>query len=177
MNSNSFDIDQGTCNRWTITTPDVGKDFEDILWSPSVTAPLPLEAISDLFVKNTAHQAHALLPEVKGQGMRCLASRWMISVTKDFFQSSPNGISSTAVKDDVLGFFSLVISYAKAARSFNVDESLKMSTTIMPRTDFTTIFTQVKGVVPGDLYDLVKVLACYKNDGTNVVYVVNTYLK
>ncbi|TVY15049.1 hypothetical protein LARI1_G006716 [Lachnellula arida] len=168
-NRNSFNIDQSTCNRWTITTPDAGKDFEDIHWSPSVTAPLPLEAISDLFAKNTANQAHALLPEVKGRGMRCHVSRWMISVTKDFFQSSPNGISSTAVNDDVLGFFSLVVSYAKAAKSFNVDESPKMPITIIPRTDFTTIFAQVKGVVPGDLYDLVKVLACYKNNGTNVV--------
>ncbi|TVY32682.1 hypothetical protein LSUB1_G007618, partial [Lachnellula subtilissima] len=168
MNPNSFNIDQSTCNPWKITTPDAGGDSGAILWAPQVTAPLPLEAISDLFAKNTANQEHPLLPKLNAQGKRALVSQRMISVTKDFFQSSPNKISSTAVKDDVLGFFSLVMSYAKSAKAFGEDESPKMLTTIMPRSDFTTIFAQVKGAVPGTLYDIVKVLACYKNDGTNV---------
>lgn len=51
---------------------------------------------------------------------------------------------------------------------------LKGITSIMPRTEFTTIFAQVKPTVPlnpNTLYRLVKVLACYKNaaDGNGVV--------
>ncbi|KAL9033432.1 MAG: hypothetical protein Q9180_005946 [Flavoplaca navasiana] len=35
----------------------------------------------------------------------------------------------------------------------------------MPRTDWTNLFNQVRQAVPGSLYELVKVLACYKHDG------------
>ena len=42
----------------------------------------------------------------------------------------------------------------------------------MPRTEFVTLYAQVKGTLPGSvsLYNLVKVLACYKNDGDDVEY-------
>lgn len=92
----------------------------------------------------------------------------MVYVTKDFFQSKPNGISSDSVKADVLGFFSLVISYAKSARTEDEDKSHKELTSLMPRTDFTNLFKQVQPAVPGTLYDMVKILACYKNNGKNI---------
>lgn len=57
----------------------------------------------------------------------------------------------------------MIIPYAKAATAFEEDESPKELTSIMPRTDFTNIFKQVKSAVPGTLYDILKVLACYKN--------------
>lgn len=95
----------------------------------------------------------------------------MVWVSKDFFQSSPNSITSDGVKDDVLGFFSLIMSYSKSARQEDEDDSPKELTSIMPRSDFTTIFAQVKPQVPlnpNSLYQLVKVLACYKNNPNGV---------
>ena len=40
----------------------------------------------------------------------------------------------------------------------------------MPRTEFVTLYDQVKSTLPGtgSLYNLVKILACYKNDGNDV---------
>jgi len=159
-------VDQSKCNPWKITQPETGGGAANIGWAPQVTAPLPLEAISDLFSyivtkSSSNNQAPILLPSRN-------PSNQMVYVTKEFFQSKPNGISSDSVKADVLGFFSLVISYAKAAKTEMEDESPKELSSIMPRTDFTNIFKQVKQAVPGTLYDIVKILACYKNNGKNV---------
>ena len=55
----------------------------------------------------------------------------MVTVTKEFFQSSPSGMSSDDVEDDLLGFFSLVMTYTKAADQ--VDESgIKALISIIP---------------------------------------------
>jgi len=119
------------------------------------------------------------------------------NLTADSFQSSPNGIKKDDVKEDVLGFLSLVMSFAKAAKPMDEGRSVKylvvnkslgadpricyetptdhlltFSQNIMPRTDFVGLYDQVKSRLPGSgsLYDLIKVLACYKNDGTYVLY-------
>lgn len=156
MANNKVTVEDSTCNPWEIKEPGHGGGMADMTWAPQVTAPLPLEAINDLFSKAVAGQNSPLLSSIN-------PGRGMVFVNKDFFQSKPNGISSTAVKDDVLGFFSLVMSYAKGAKAFEEDASPKELTSIMPRTDFTNLFKQVKSAVPGTLYDIVKVLACYKN--------------
>ena len=165
MANNIFEIGASDCNPWAITLPETGGGANGISWAPQVTAPLPLEAISNLFAKAVSLQGSALLPTV-------FISRNMVSVTSDFFQSSPNGITSQSVTADVLGFFSLILSYAKAARSESEDSSPKELTSIMPRTDFTTIFAQVSSKLPstpGALYNLVKVLGCYNNTGDTVM--------
>lgn len=149
-------VEDSTCNPWTVVLPKKRGGADRMTWAPQVTAPLPLEAISDLFSKSLSGPSSALLP-TQNPGVN------MVYVTKDFFQSKPNGISSDNVKADVLGFFSLVVSYAKAARVFDEDESPKGLISIMPRTDFTNIFNQVKPAIPGTLYDIIKILACYKN--------------
>lgn len=76
-----------------------------------VAAPFPLEAIGDLFAAAlTPPVTSPLLPSVR-------LWKKKVSVTQKFFQFDPNGISSDSVRPDVLGIFSLVISYAKAARN------------------------------------------------------------
>lgn len=154
-------VEDSTCNPWKIAMPDHGGDADKLTWAMQITAPMPLEAISDLFGKAVALTANELLPSVTPDGN-------MISVTQDFFQSTPNGISKDNVDPQVLGFFSLVLSYAKAAKKDNVleDQSPKELTSIMPRTEFVTIFAQVKdkiSLTPDSLYQLVKILACYKS--------------
>ncbi|KAK4694882.1 hypothetical protein P7C71_g2769, partial [Lecanoromycetidae sp. Uapishka_2] len=38
----------------------------------------------------------------------------------------------------------------------------------MPRTDFTTIFNTIQRFIPGNLYSLVKILACYKETSSGL---------
>lgn len=88
-----------------------------------------------------------------------------IVVTQEYFQSNTNGIDASKVTDDVLGFCSLVLSYAKAASNpLKKDQSPKLFLTFMPRTEFNTIFKQVKSKIPGDLFALFNSLACYTTD-------------
>ena len=163
MDNNEFDIDGNACNPWAVSNPAKGDAPGSIFWAAQVTAPLPLEAISELFAAAlTPPVTSPLLPVVR-------PSKNKVSVTPKFFQSNPNGISSDSVKSDVLGFFCLVLSYAKAAPNQETpryeDVSPKSATSIMPRTDFVTLYAQVQATLPGTgtLYDLVKVLACYRN--------------
>lgn len=168
-NPNTIDIEDDTCKDWKILQPETGGSAGGISWGVQATAPLPLEALQDLLSKAAGSQASPLLPSIN-------PSRNIILTTKDFFQSAPNGIDSGTVKNDVLGFFTLVLSYAKGAKTFDEDASPKDIISIMPRTDFSTIFKQVSAAVPGDLYELIKVLGCYKPKGNTVEYVFLRYL-
>ena len=168
MPNNQWDIDGNNCNPWAITKPQIANSANSLVWGTQVTAPLPFEAINDLFAAALVTPVTSpLLPSV-------MASRNIVSVTQKFFQSSPNGISPDSVKADVLGFFSLVISYAKKATTTSPPKysstSPKFTIPIMPRTEFVTLYAQVKSTLPGTgtLYDLVKILACYKNDEDDV---------
>lgn len=89
----------------------------------------------------------------------------LIVVTQEYFQSNQNGIDGSKVTDDVLGFCSLVLSYAKAAsEALMRDQSPKLFLTFMPRTEFNTMYKQVKSKIPGDLFSLFNFLACYTTD-------------
>lgn len=91
--------DQGsTCNPWRIAEPGPGGQADQIRWATQVTAPLPLEAISDLFSKAVTKTSSALLPTRSPE-------RNMVWVTRDFFQSNPNVIAADSVNADGLGFF------------------------------------------------------------------------
>ncbi|KAL2011193.1 hypothetical protein VTN00DRAFT_3911 [Thermoascus crustaceus] len=98
------------------------------------------------------------------------------------YENAPNGRGEVnidgsncnpCVKDDALGFFLLVLSYAKSAEQVQPDTSPKMRTSIMPRTNFAKMFELIKPGIPHGLndkflYDIVKILACYRNEGENV---------
>ena len=174
MANNQWNIDGNACNPWKVSTPLNGGGQGDLIWAVQATAPLPFEAINDLAAAALTNPVNSpLLPAVR-------PGRNVVSVTSEFFQSTPNGISSDSVKADVLGFFSLVLSYAKVAYDISsnpiyMDESPKLKTSIMPRTEFVTLYAQVSSTLPGTstLYNLVKILACYKNiaDENEVEYV------
>ena len=164
MNNPQLDVVDSTCNPWTVASPQTGGAMASLDWALQVTAPLPLESIFDLFSKAVMNTPHPLLPRGVSH-----PERGIVLVKKDFFKAAPGGISSDSVKDDVLGFFSLVLSYAKGASKQATDKSPKDIVSIMPRTDFTNIFKQISATLPNglNLYDLIKKLACYKlNDNT-----------
>lgn len=163
MPNNKWEIDGNNCNPWVISIPTTGNNIDRLGWSVQVTAPLPFEAINNLFAAALVTSATSpLLPFYQPW-------RNIVSVTQKFFQASPNGISPDSVKADVLGFFSLVISYAKLATPTNPPNYMtrgpKFTISIMPRTEFVTLYAQVKSILPGTgtLYNLVKILTCYKN--------------
>ena len=85
MKDPQVDMAGSACNPWKITEPRTGDAAGTIYWALQVTAPLPLEAIQDLFAKAVGNQGSALLPGIA-------PSRNMVHVTKDFFQANPNGI-------------------------------------------------------------------------------------
>lgn len=157
MSDNRITIQDSACRDWTIVVPRESGNprIEDVRWAAQVTAPLPLEAINDLFLQSVSNKDNPLLPSQN-------PGRDMTYVTEAFFQSKKTGISPDDVKSDVLGFFSLVLTFAKKTTKVFEDESPKNIGSIMPRTDFTNIYKQIQLSPPGSLYDLLKVLACYK---------------
>ena len=134
---------------------------ETLRWNIQVTAPMPLEAIYDLFSKAAHERSSHLLPQND-------PFRGMVYVTKQFWRTKPNGISPDKVTEDIMGFFCLVLSYAKLAQKLPPDESMKSRISIMPRTDFRTIYKHIKHKLQGRLYDIITILACYKNQKIKV---------
>jgi hypothetical protein len=164
MSDNSFEIEDNECNPWEVFEPENSGDVAGLTWAPQATSPMPLEAIHDLFGKIIRTDQHVLIPRRPQKNL--------VYVTKDFFQASqsPGGLAGDSVKDDVLGFLSLVLSYAKADKTGDSDTSIKDTTSIMPRTDFSSIYKRLKddGAMPniqGSLWDMVVTLSCYANDG------------
>lgn len=95
MDKKEWDIDGNKCNPWKVTRPSTGDTQASFLWGTQVTAPLPFEAIGDLFAAAISKPVTSpLLPSIKPE-------KNVISVIKDFFQSNPNRISSDSVKADV----------------------------------------------------------------------------
>lgn len=152
---------------WEIILPEHQGKIDLIAWAPQVTAPMPLAAINDIFSQAITQEGYSPLLPSSDRGKASITY-----VTRSFLQTRPNGISHTAITDDALGFLSLVLSYAMkaAAPGSGVDEDIspKFLTPIMPRTDFTSMYKEVRSALSGSLYPLIKVLACYKNEGDSV---------
>ena len=147
-------IEDSTFNPWIIIELSKDGAAANLPWAMQVTAPLSLEAIHDLAGKAIANEDSPLLATI-------IPARAMVYVTKEFFQANPNS-TSDSVKADVLTFFSLVISYAKGALIKISSSSPNTIVSMIPRTDWTNLFYQIKPAVPGSLYELVKILACYR---------------
>lgn len=160
---NNIAVANSKCNPWSIEPSIKSEKPEEVEWDAQITVPMPLEALYSLM------KEQQLNPEsgrniLNGVAMpRGGGGPKLVVVTKGYFQSNTNGIDMSKVTDDVLGFCSLVLSYAKAAKAeLSVDQSPKLWLTFMPRTEFNTIFQQVKSKIPGDLFTLFNSLACYK---------------
>ncbi|OJJ37499.1 hypothetical protein ASPWEDRAFT_457132 [Aspergillus wentii DTO 134E9] len=149
---------QDKCNPWTVdasskkTDPGTG-----VYWAPQVTAPMPLEALYSIMKGHHVPFGSQHILDGMSYG-----NNYFELVTEDYFQAKPNGIDKNHVTDDVLAFASLVLSYAKAAKKdLKADESPKLRMAFMPRTEFNTLYKQVKPKLPGGLFNLFNTLACY----------------
>ena len=149
------------CKTWEIKGP--GEDlWKQIQWQYQITAPMPLAAINGLF-----KQAKAVMTNNPLVGGTRNKKENMVWVNKDFFARNPQGNEEKTVSEDILAFFSLVLSYVKpnGKNPSTLDKSAKNLSPIMPRTDFLTMYQSVKDKIKGDdLYELVKQLTCYTNE-------------
>lgn len=145
-----------------------GLDMGRMEFQPQITAPMPLEALYTL-LKENADNPQDNPPDPNRNilnGVSYSNLQGLKLVTQDSFQSNPSGIDKTKVTDDVLAFCTLILSYAKGAKSVNTPgSSPKKLTSFMPRTNFNVIFAQVSSKLPakgGDLWALFNSLVCYK---------------
>lgn len=123
---------------------------------------MPLAAIDGLF-----KQAKAVLATNPLVGDTRSQRENMVWVNKDFFASNPQGNQKEKVSEDMMAFFSLVLSYVKpnGKSRATLNKSAKGLSSIMPRTDFLTMYQAVKDKIKGDdLYEMVKTLTCYTNE-------------
>jgi hypothetical protein len=90
---------------------------------------------------------------------------------RDYFKDLSLLVDVDKINDAVLGFCTLVLSYAKAANKPvnehdpNAQErSPKSWIPFMPRTEFVTMYKAVKSFFPADeeLFNIFNTLACYK---------------
>lgn len=134
---------------------------------------MPLEALYSLMIENQANPVDKNILD----GSNFNVARILVVVTQAYFQSNPNNIDKSQMTNDVLAFCSLVLSYAKAASNkLTGNQSPKLFTVFMPRTEFITLFGIVRSKLTGDLFKLFNNLACYKTDDGNLVSVTRLLL-
>ncbi|PLB46617.1 hypothetical protein P170DRAFT_427923 [Aspergillus steynii IBT 23096] len=153
-------------NPFYVVYPEAPKDVDTIKWSYQVTAPMPLRAINNLMRQGKRNMTSPLLPSLTRLTDRM---NW---VQRGFFRSRPEGIDPSDLSEDALGFFALVLSYAKASAYGAAEKSPKMDTSIMPRTDFVAMFqlTGLERLLENkSLYEIVRVGACYNAVDDDIV--------
>lgn len=129
-------------------------------FTPQITAPLPLSVIYEFL-----REAEFGPPDPHFLDHFQKPGQERVIVTDEFFQSRPFGIDPKALDGDVLGFLSIVLSWAKGAMNQTPYRLFKSLSWIMPRTDFVGLYNQVDTRLPRrGLFELIKVLACYRND-------------
>ncbi|TGJ86907.1 hypothetical protein E0Z10_g1918 [Xylaria hypoxylon] len=126
--TDNIEVADSQCNPWRLGAVCKGTKPEDIEWAAQVTAPMPLEAVYSL-MKESASSAVPLNILNGGESRRTGSSNGLnlVFVPKGYFMSKPNGIDLDDVSDDMLGFCSLVLTYAKIAQYFlQQDQSPKL---------------------------------------------------
>lgn len=159
-----IEVEDTPCDFY-IDGPHPNDDVSKVFWQPQITAPLPLEA---LYVLMKVRATYSQVPEgneyfdIIGDGPKSLLGTQVL-VSKNYFKKKPNGIDGALLTDDTLAFLSLVLTYAKAIakKPLGRDESVKLRSVFMPRTDFHTLYTKVKSQLPGDLWNIINTISCY----------------
>ncbi|KAL9599611.1 MAG: hypothetical protein Q9179_003502 [Wetmoreana sp. 5 TL-2023] len=130
---------------------------------------MPLAAVYQLFVvvKKYGRSSSDIFADVKKDAIHVVSK-------EDFTELRLDAIKSQGITDDLQGFLSVVISYAKATRRMKPEDGPKHSLSIMPRADFVAMYKFVKDKIEPqyqdgcyDLYTIIKELARIKGDLSN----------
>lgn len=122
---------------WIIQKPEIYSPY--LGWGLQVTAPFPLSKIQSIIVKPSA-----LLERRSVQAYPILTKESL-----PWIGSKKNGKAKYLENHDVLGFLTIVLAYVNAAKTNDPAQGPKHSSSIMPRTDFRTMYvcTGVKTAV------------------------------
>lgn len=120
QNGNPITIKGFDQYKWNIALPP-SFNPTSVTLAPQVTAPLPLEAIHDLFLKARREMPNELIVT----GKRDRISHMHVVQRSHLSQDGkfPARITPNDAPDDVLGFLSLLVSYAKYADRIQPKES------------------------------------------------------
>ena len=166
-------------NDWVIDRPQSPDEWDKLTFKSQVTAPMPLEGIQDLI----SSVAEGVSDIDRSTESSLLVKDGYVLVTKEHFRHL--NVNNDKLTDDVLGFFSLLLSYIKIDGDVvSTSGSPKQLVNIMPRTYWTNIYAQVKDkapVPPEKLLETVQQLACFRNDcegkgGVSYVFHLSFYL-
>lgn len=124
---------EGISSDWEVRS--ITGKASNMAWSKQATGTMPLEAIHYL-IKSAVTKEHNLLLGSKTDNF--------VYVTKEVFQANPLGINEADVKEDVMGFFSLVLTYAKSAHKIQQVGAIKALSSIMPRTNLLMMYKLVQ---------------------------------
>lgn len=158
---------------WTVLRLNQNTDKDQIVWAPQVTTSMPLEALYSLMKENIVMKDEISDVDRNVLNGKTGMDKYLQLVTKDCFRDLGLQMDTEKINDAVLGFCSLILSYAKAANvpvSLDdpnaVERSPKSFIPFMPRTEFVTIYKAVQSAFPPDseLFDIFDKLACYKVD-------------
>jgi hypothetical protein len=98
MDNNQFDIEGNACNPWVVSDPRRKGSLGSIYWAGQITAPLPLEAIADLFVAALKVPVDSpLLPVLRPEKNK-------VSVTQQISNPTPTGFRRTVSSPMCWGF-------------------------------------------------------------------------
>lgn len=149
---------------WSVQSLSTWGGAKSTVWGRQLTVPMPLEAIYKLMVDlKRDGKTNPILSSQKKDAIHIVRK-------EDFAAAELHEI--TSITDDLLGFFSLVVSYAKATRRMQAQDGPKHSLSIMPRTDFAAMYSLVSSKIKPqysdcwDLFQIVKALAAFDGDGT-----------
>lgn len=122
---------------WTVQSPEKYSPY--LGWGLQVTAPFPLSGIQSIIVKPST-----LLERRSVQAYPTLTKELL-----PWIGNKKNGTAKYLDNHDVLGFLTIVLAYVSAAETNDPAQGPKHSSSIMPKTDFRTMYvrTGVKAAV------------------------------
>ena len=123
---------------WKLKSPNTVDGAKSTYWALQVTSPMSLEKFQTCFMDEDRRDRNCPIMALSFSKLNKL-----YHVRKQDFdlRNRWTKIKEQDVNDEFLGFFSLLISYARAVgRPYNYDLGPKQILPIMPRTDFVTMY-------------------------------------
>lgn len=166
-------IHNSSCESWKVErlrakSPNREAD-KRVVWGAQVTAPMPLAMINEIFMWQTEH-VHGYLPTWSRRVLRSpSASQPDSPVLHEMFDLAlSTDLAPAGQSEDLLGLLALMLMVIRRSTVIRHGESPKHNWSIMPRTDFTSMFQSIwRGErFEGNLRTVLEKLLCFQYDGS-----------